>query len=148
MLPLSVPTDTWQSVGMDLVTDLPTTATGCDTIVVFVDRLSKMVRLASCRKDTSAEQFAQIFLDTVFKSHGFPTELVSDRGTIWTSRFWQALTQLLGITSSMSSSFHPRSNGNTERVNRVMEDMLRHYIDAGQTNWASLLPITNLSTLE
>ena len=141
MLPLSVPTDTWQSVGMDLVTDLPTTATGCDAIVVFVDRLSKMVRLAPCRKDTSAEQFAQIFLDTVFKSHGFPTDLVSERGTIWTSKFWQALTQLLGITSSTSSSFHPRSNGNTERVNRVMEDMLRHYIDAGQTNWASLLPI-------
>ena len=76
MLPLSVPTVTWQSVGMDLITDLPTTATGCDAIVVFVDRLSKMVRLAPCRKDTSAEQFAQIFLDTVFKSHGFHTELV------------------------------------------------------------------------
>lgn len=145
MLPLSVPTDTWQSVGMDLVTDLPTTATGHDAIVVFVDRLSKMVRLAPCRKDTSAEQFAQIFLDTVFKSHGFPSELVSDRGTIWTSNFWQAFIRLLGITSSMTSSFHPRSNGNTERVNRIMEDMLRHYIDAGQTNWVSLLPIVEFA---
>jgi hypothetical protein len=80
--PLPVPTDTGMSVGMDLVTDLPVTDSNHDSIAVCVDRLSKMVHLAPCRKDITAEQFADIFLDAVVKHHGLPDELVSDRGSI------------------------------------------------------------------
>ena len=77
--PLPVPSDTWQSVGMDLVTDLPVTPEGFDSIVVFIDRLSKMVRLAPCHKATTAEQFAELFFNNVFRSHGLPGVLVHDR---------------------------------------------------------------------
>jgi hypothetical protein len=143
--PLPIPTDTWQSVGMDMVTDLPVTEDGYDSITVFVDRLSKMVRLAPCKKNNDAPEVAQLFLEHVFRSHGVPKEFVSDRGTVFTSKFWQSFTKLLGVSSAMSSAFHPQSDGNTERVNRIMEDVLRHYIDASQTNWASLLPLVEFA---
>lgn len=143
--PLPIPADTWQSVGMDLVTDLPLTAEGHDSIVVFIDRLSKMVRIAPCTKDTTAEQFAELFYTQVFRSHGLPDELVHDRAPIWTSKFWQAFQKLLHMSSAMTSGYHPQTNGNTERVNRIMEDMLRHYIDAAQTKWASLLPLVEFA---
>jgi hypothetical protein len=142
---LPIPADTWQSVGMDLVTDLPVTTDGFDSIVVFIDRLSKMVRLAPCHKSTSAEQFAEIFFSNVFRSHGLPEQLVHDRAPIWTSHFWQAFEKLIGTTSAMTSGYRPQTNGNTERVNRIMEDMLRHYIDASQTNWAMLLPLVEFA---
>lgn len=143
--PLPVPSDTWQSVGMDMVTDLPLTPDGYDSIIVFVDRLSKMVRLAPCLKSTTAEQFAELFYSNVFRSHGLPEELVHDRAPIWTSKFWQAFEKLLHISSAMTSGYRPQSNGQTERVNRIMEDMLRHYIDASQTNWAVLLPLVEFA---
>jgi hypothetical protein len=145
LMPLPVPTDTWQSVGMDMVTDLPVTEEGYDSITVFVDRLSKMVRLAPCKKNIDAPELAQLFMQHVFRSHGVPSQFVSDRGTQFVSKFWQSFSSLLGITSAMSSAYHPQSDGNTERVNRVMEDVLRHYIDASQTNWASLLPLVEFA---
>lgn len=143
---LPVPEDTWQSVGMDMVTDLPvTTDKGYDSIVVFIDRLSKMVRLAPCHKSTNAEQFAELFFNNVFRSHGLPEQLVHDRASIWTSKFWQAFEKLLGMSSAMTSGYRPQTNGNTERVNRIMEDMLRHFIDASQTNWDTLLPLVEFA---
>jgi hypothetical protein len=145
LMPLPVPTDTWRSVGMDMVTDLPVTEDGYDSVTVFVDRLSKMVRLAPCRKNIDAPEVAQLFVEHVFRSHGVPSQFVSDRGAQFTSKFWQSFTQLLGISTAMSSAYHPQSDGNTERVNRIMEDVLRHYIDASQTNWAQLLPLVEFA---
>jgi hypothetical protein len=104
LMPLPVPTDTWQSVGMDMVTDLPVTEEGFDSITVFVDRLSKMVRLAPCRKNMDATEYAQLFVQHVFRSHGVPRQFVSDRGSLFVSRFWQAFLKLLGVTSAMSSA--------------------------------------------
>jgi len=143
--PLPIPTDTWQSVGMDLITDLPLTPEGHDSIVVFIDRLSKMVRLAPCSVTTTAEQFADLFFSTVFKSHGLPEVLIHDRAPIWTSKFWQAFEQLMGMSSAMTSGYRPQTNGNTERVNRILEDMMRHYIDAAHATWASLLPLVEFA---
>jgi hypothetical protein len=143
--PLPVPTDTWRSVGMDMVTDLPVTPEGYDSITVFVDRLSKMVRLAPCKKHMDAPDLATLFCEHVFRSHGVPSQFVSDRGSLFVSRFWQSFTKLLGVTTAMSSAYHPQTDGNTERVNRIMEDVLRHFVDASQTNWASLLPLVEFA---
>jgi hypothetical protein len=143
--PLPVPGDTWDSVSMDLIVSLPQTAAGFTAIAVFVDRLSKMVRLAPCRDDTTAEQFAGLFVDHVFRSHGLPTQIVSDRDPRFTSKFWRALMDRLSISPAMSSAFHPQTDGNTERVNRVLEDMLRHYVDPAQSNWADLLPLVEFA---
>jgi hypothetical protein len=130
---------------MDMVTDLPITTEGYDSVTVFVDRLLKMVRLAPCRKNMDTPELADLFLHHVFRSHGVPTQFVTNRGSLFVSKFLQAFTQLLGVGSAMSSAFHPQTDGNTERVNRVMEDVLRHYADAAQTNWVALLPLVEFA---
>lgn len=143
--PLPVPGDTWDSVSMDLIVSLPQTSAGFTAIAVFVDRLSKMTHLAPCRDDTSAETLAEIFVQNVFKLHGLPSQIVSDRDPRFTGKFWRALMQRLEVSQAMSSAFHPQTDGNTERVNRVLEDMLRHYIDPAQSTWDSLLPLVEFA---
>lgn len=132
--PLPVPGDTWDSVSMDLIVSLPQTADGFTAVAVFVDRLSKMVHLAPCRDDTTAEQFAELFVQHVFKLHGLPSQFVSDRDPRFVGKVWKSLVQRLGITHAMSTAYHPETDGNTERVNRVLEDMLRHFVDPAQSN--------------
>lgn len=143
--PLSIPHDTWQSVSLDLITSLPQTTSGATAIVVFVDRLSKMVHLAPCTDEVNAEQLADLFLQNIFKLHGLPRELVSDRDPRFTSKLWKALMDRLGVTQAMSSAYHPQTDGNTERVNRVIEDMLRHFIDPSQSNWEQLMPLVEFA---
>jgi hypothetical protein len=143
--PLPVPHDTWRSVSLDFVTSLPPSTEGYTAVCVFVDRLSKMVRLAPCHDTITAEQCADLFISHVFRSHGVPRELVSDRDTRFGSEFWAALTTQLGVTRAMSSAFHPQTDGQTERVNRAMEDVLRHFIDPSQATWARLLPIVEFA---
>ena len=133
--PLAIPGDPWHSVSLDFVTHLPTTLAGHTSIMVMVDRLTKMVHLAPCQDTADAHAVAKLFLDRVVVPHGVPLDLVSDRDSRFTSKFWTALCQAMGIKQSMSSAFHPQSDGNTERVNRVMEDMLRHYVAADQSDW-------------
>eukprot|EP00882_Tetradesmus_deserticola_P001192 GHRQ01001290.1.p1 GENE.GHRQ01001290.1~~GHRQ01001290.1.p1 ORF type:complete len:1007 (-),score=112.72 GHRQ01001290.1:2410-5226(-) len=143
--PLPIPGDTWESVSMDLIVSLPRTAAGYTAIVVFVDRLSKMVHLAPCADDVSAEQLADMFVAQVVAHHGVPRSIVTDRDVRFTSKFWKAFVAQMRVQHGMSTAFHPQSDGNTERVNRVLEDMLRHYIDPTQTDWDSLLPMVQFS---
>jgi hypothetical protein len=143
--PLPVPGDTWDSVSMDLIVSLPKMAAGFTSIVVFVDRLSKMVHLAPCRDTTTAEDFAELFYQHVFRLHGLPSQIVSDRDPLFMSKFWRALMERLEVTHAMSSAFHPQTDGNTERVNQVLEDMLRHFIDPAQSNWDKLLPLVEFA---
>lgn len=138
--PLPVPDRPWQSVSMDFIVSLPATQKNHDAILVFVDRLSKMVHLAPCTTKCSAEDSAHLFMQYVYRAHGMPTTLVSDRDARWTSQFWRELCSSLGIEQAMSSAFHPQSDGQTERANRVVEDMLRHFISPTQDNWDLLLP--------
>jgi hypothetical protein len=145
--PLPIPGDTWESVSMDLIVSLPQTAAGYTAIVVFVDRLSKMVHLAPCTDSVSAEGLADIFIDKVFKLPGLPKSLITDRDVRFTSKFWQAFTSRLRVQHGMSTAFHPQTDGNTERVNRVLEEMLRHYIEPTQANWDSLLPWLSLPSM-
>ena len=139
--PLPIPGEAWQSISMDFVVDLPPTDHGKDAIMVVVDRLTKMVHLAPCNTTDTAQDVAWLFVDHVFKAHGLPTSCVSDRDPKFMSNFWQALLKTLGVTHNVSTAYHPQTDGNTERVNRVMEDMLRHYVRADQTDWAQWLPL-------
>ena len=124
---------------MDFITQLPVTRQGIDAVVVFVDRLSKMVHFAAVKTSVSAEEFAHIFRHEVFRLHGIPAELVSDRDPRFTNKFGVELTSLLGTKVKMSTAFHPQTDGQTERVNRVLEDMLRHYVSPVQDDWDELL---------
>ena len=85
--PIPIPTRKWEQITTDLVTDLPPSA-GYTAIAVFVDRLTKMVHFAPCTKEISADQYAQLFVDNVFRLHGTPEVIISDRDPRFTSRFW------------------------------------------------------------
>ncbi|KAG3065370.1 hypothetical protein PC128_g22292 [Phytophthora cactorum] len=96
-------------------------------VVVFVDRFSKMVHLAAVLAEVTAVQLARLFVDMVFKHHGMPLDIVSDRDPRFTARFWQEVFTLLGTQLSMSTADHPQTDSQTERVNRVLGDLLKSY---------------------
>jgi hypothetical protein len=143
--PLPVPGQPWESFSMDLVVDLPETEAGYDSICVFVDRLTKMTHIAPCKKTDTAKAIVQLFIREVFRLHGMPKHMITDRDPKFTSVFWQEFFQQVGTSHGLSSAFHPQTDGNTERVNRVMEDMLRHFVDSNQTNWDKLLPLVEFA---
>ncbi|KAE9292797.1 hypothetical protein PF008_g24972 [Phytophthora fragariae] len=140
MMSLPVPVDCWRFVSMDSIFELPADARGHTGILVFVCRLSKMVRLAAVRKSVTAPQAAQLFVNNVFRHHGLPKAFVSDRDPRFVSHFWQHLFRLLGTRLDMSTADHPQTDGQTERVNRVLEDILRSVCAAEPTKWSTLLP--------
>jgi transposase InsO family protein len=133
--PLPVPARNWESISVDFIIKLPRTRTGFDAICVFVDRLSKMVHFAPTVTDLTAEGFATLFLQTVFKHHGLPTEIVSDRDKLFTAPFMRELCRLLGTKQAMSTAYHPESDGQIERANRTLEDYIRHYLSPAQDDW-------------
>ena len=113
---------------MDFVIHLPITKKGHDAILTVVDRMSKMVHLIPTKTTVTAVQTAQLFYDHVWKLHGVPKDIVSDRDSRFTGHFWTELLRLIGTKQNMSTSFHPQTDGQTERMIRIMEDMLRHYL--------------------
>ena len=133
--PLPIPDNVWDSISMDLITSLPTTADGHDAIMVFVDRLSKMAHFAPTTTEVTAEGVARLFTDHVFRYHGLPQSIVSDRDARFTSQFWRAVCRLLRTKQLMSTAFHPQTDGQTEIMNRVLEEMLRNYVNPAQTDW-------------
>ena len=133
--PLQIPDARWQAVSMDFIVQLPRTRNGKDAIVVFVDRLSKMVHFAASTTTATAEDTARIFRHDVFRLHGVPMQLVTDRDSKFTAAFWKEVCRLLGIEQAMSTAFHPQTDGQTERVNRILEDMLRHYVNPMLNDW-------------
>jgi len=133
--PLPIPNAPWESVSMDLLTCLPMTDTGFDTMVVFVDRLTKFCVAVPCKLDTDAAGFADILIDNVIAKYGVPCSLISDRDVRFTSIFFKTLMNKLNIKSGMSTAFHPQSDGQTERMNRLLQETLRHYVSYTQNNW-------------
>ena len=133
--PLPIPDEPWESVSMDFIIHLPPTKEGHDAILVVVDRLTKMTHIIPTVTKVNAEETAKLFRDHVWKLHGYPKHLVTDRDSRFTSNFWQELQKYCGMKGHKSTSFHPQSDGQTERMNRVLEDMLRHYISPLQDDW-------------
>ncbi|KAF1334481.1 Pol protein, partial [Globisporangium splendens] len=141
---LPVPQDSWKSVSMDFIFGLPRDKHRRNGVLVFVDRFSKMVHLTPVSDKISAEMTAKVFVDVVFRLHGLPSEIVSDRDTRFTSRFWRTLLGILDTKLSMSTAAHPETDGQTERVNRVLEDVLRSYATSfGE--WSEFLPLAEFA---
>ena len=112
---------------------------------MVVDRLSKMVHLVPCNESMTAPEFARLFVQHVVRAHGLPSSIISDRGTHWNNKFWEHVCALLGMDRCMSSAFHPQTDGQTERMNRVVEEMLRAYIKPDQSDWAEHLPMVEFA---
>ncbi len=133
--PLPVPEQYWDSVSMDFVTGLPETPRDHDAILVVVDRLSKMAYFLACRTQITALETAYLLFDRVFAQHGLPSEIVSDRDTRFASNVFRHLCELYGTQQRMSTAYHPQTDGQTERVNRTLEQMLRMYIGPKMDDW-------------
>ena len=133
--PLPIPARRWDTVTMDLITQLPVTRHQNDAIIVFVDKLSKMVHYAACKTAVSAPEVAKLFFQHVVRLHGVPNHIVSDRDPRFMSNFWQALWTELGTKLKISTAYHPQTDGQTERSNRTLEDMLRAYVNYAQDDW-------------
>ncbi|OWZ18625.1 LOW QUALITY PROTEIN: Retroelement [Phytophthora megakarya] len=142
---LLVPPDCWKSISLDFVFDFPADRHGNICILVFVCRLSKMVHLAPVRDTVTGEQTAALFLDGVFGYHGLPESVVSDRDPRFTAAFWQTLFQVLGTRWDMSTSDHPQTDGQTERVNRVLEATLRSVCAEAPRSWSDRLPMVEFA---
>uniref|UniRef100_A0A1D1ZRR3 Integrase catalytic domain-containing protein n=1 Tax=Auxenochlorella protothecoides TaxID=3075 RepID=A0A1D1ZRR3_AUXPR len=143
--PLPTPEYPWQAMTLDLITGLPTTPRGHNAIVVFVDRFSKMVHYAPTTKEVTASGLADNFLDRVYRLHGLPTVFVSDRDTRFTAHFWKELFGALRTELCFSTAYHPETDGQTERANRTLEEILRAMVDPYETDWDRHLAIAEFA---
>ena len=139
-LPLPVPDSPWQEVSIDFVLGLPRTRRHMDTILVVVDRFSKMAHFIACSKSTDAAHTARLFFNEVVRLHGVPRSIVSDRDVRFTSKFWKSLWRLLGTTLKFSTAFHPQTDGQTEVTNHSLGNLLRCLVQDNTATWDDLLP--------
>ncbi|PRP83763.1 retrotransposable element protein, partial [Planoprotostelium fungivorum] len=129
--PLEVPSDRWTSVTIDFMVELPE-CQGFNAIMVVVDRFTKMSHFIPCKNTITSEEAAWLYIDRVFRLHGIPKKIVSDRGTQFTAEFWMSFWKQMGTK-------HPQSDGQTERVNSVLNQYLRVYCSYSQDDWVPLL---------
>ena len=126
---------------MDFIVGLPQTPQGFDAIYTFVDRLTKCVHLVPTTSKIDAKGSADLYLQNVFRLHGLSSTIVCDRDPRFASEFFRELFHQLGTTLSFSTANHPQTDGQTERMNRVIEDVLRAFVNHKQDNWDKLLPL-------
>ena len=141
---LPIPERPWSSISMDFIEQLPS-SDGYTAILVVVDRLSKMALFIPTTDDIDAPGLAKLFLLHVFSKHGVPLDIVSDRGSEFTSRFWRALSKLLQFKLNFSTAYHPQTDGQTERTNQIVEQYLRIYCSYQQDDWSSFLPLAEFA---
>ena len=123
------------SISMDVVFGLPKHSQGNTGIGVFVDRLSKMFHLAAAPDSIDGQGTAQLFIDRVILQHGLPVVIVSDRDLLFTNKFWKYIFQVLGTRLNMSTADHPQTDSQTERVNRIVKDILRRVCAETPSHW-------------
>ena len=122
--PLPVSGRKWESLTMDFITHLPKTDEGYDALTVLLDRLTKMVTLVPGKITDTAQDVAEQFLNNIFRYHGLPAEIITDRDARFISRFWKCLHKLLGVNTLTSTAFHPQTDRQTEYANRTIEQVL------------------------
>jgi hypothetical protein len=143
-MPNKIPDRRWQVISVDIIGELPLSR-GFDAIMVVVDRLSKRIHAIPATTQMDSAGVARLFLEHVWRHHGLPDEVISDRGTTFVSRFSRELSELLGIKPTPSTAYHPQTDGQTERVNQEVETYLRVFVNHRQDDWADWLPIAEFS---
>jgi len=136
----------WKSISMDFITDLPLSE-GSDAVLIVIDRLTKMPHFIPSTKDMNARQFQETFMREIFRLHGLPRDIITDRGSIFTSDLWKETTKKPGIERRLSTAFHPQTDGQTERTNSTLEQYLPAYVNYQQDEGRSSYQWPNSPTI-
>lgn len=142
--PLDIPNRPWQSMTMDYIVKLPLSH-GYDSIWVVCDRFTRYAHFVPCNETLDAPGLAWLFLDRIFRYHGLPDSIISDRGSTFVAQFWCELTKLLQVQLKHSTAYHPQTDGLTERTNQTLEAYLRAYVSYQQDNWVDYLPLAEFA---
>ena len=137
--PLPIPERPWQSISMDFIVKLPL-ADSYDSILVVVDRFSKMAHFIPCNESITASKLCTLLFQNVYKLHGFPESIITDRGSTFMSQYFKDMAKHFQISNKTSTAYHPQTDGQTERTNSILEQYLRAYVNYEQNNWSQLLP--------
>jgi hypothetical protein len=143
--PLPIPKWKWEVVTIDFITRLPRTSMQYDSIMVVVDKLTKAAHFIPLKTTHKATDVVDIFLKEVARLHGIPKTIVSDRDPKFTSNFWKGLFKGFGTNLNFSTSYHPESDGQTESLNMVIEDILRIYVMDKPSRWEDYLHLVEFA---
>jgi hypothetical protein len=143
--PLKKPEWKWEEIGMDFITGLPRTQKGYVSIWVIMDKFTKVTHSIPVKTTYKVSQLAELYMTWIVCLHGVPKKIVSDRGSQFTSRFWKKLHESLDTKLNFSSAYHPQTDGQTERTNQVLEDMLRACALKHGGSWDKSLPYAKFS---
>jgi transposase InsO family protein len=140
-----VPEWKWEGIAMDFIMGLPRTQSGYDSIWVIVDRLTKVAQFTPVKTTYSRLRLAELYKSRIVCLHGVPKKIVSNRGTQFTSKFWERLHETLDTQLRFSYAYHPQTDGQTESVNQIPEDMLRACALQYGRSWDKCLPYAEFS---
>lgn len=138
--PLPIPQQSWSHIVMDFIDGLPKSE-GKSVILTVVDRFSKYGYFLALSHPYTVEGVAKVFLDNIYRLHGMPRSIVSDRDKIFTSTFWRQLFKLAGVSLDTSSAYHSQSDGQSERLNQCVEGYLRCMVQGKPKQWVKWLPL-------
>lgn len=143
--PIEPPLRPWEEITYDLITGLPESE-GFDAVLTVVDRFSKMAHFIPTTSRATAVDMANLFVTHIWKLHGLPKRTISDRGSVFNSKFLKQVYKRLDIKPSFSTAYRPQTDGQSERSNQILEAYLRHYVSHRQNDWAALLPLAEFAT--
>lgn len=144
MMPLPIPDRPWSTIGIDFIVKLPVSG-GFDSIMVIVDHYSIHTHFIRAKETWSLIDMANTFIEQVFTLHGLPDKIVSDRGAVFMSSFWNLVCKLSCMKTAPSTAFHPQTDGQVEFLNAVLEDYLRPFVCEKKDDWTQWLPFAEFA---
>lgn len=143
--PIALPYQPWEQITMDLITGLPETPRGFNSIVTFVDRLTKMAVFEPTTDTCDAQEVARLYIRSIFRNHGLQEAIISDRDPRFTSNFWTETFDALGCKLKMSTAYHHQTDGQSERANRTIAQILRGFVNTAADDWDTCLPLAEFA---